>query len=661
MSLYFNQIRRLKDSHHYIQEITRQFALYRATQDQVDNQVYKAYNRATTNRLIVKEQAAAPLKQAAEFWTPTVPQEPGPPEEGAPTPVGTTTVMINFDHELEDRSTSNNDALFEFTNNQLLFAEGQGAQMNFAVNFNPTSNATFDKLWIPFSNSTQLVYDTPNGFSILTRIYPLTLADLGTQQVAAPAPLTNKVRYYGGPVLNKYNPQVINIYWGSQWSSGAHLTRRNSLNSAYATMLNSQHFGGVWQYGGIKKPVLSTTPQNIIVSSSSPPSSTWVPQINALLNGLIANGSLPNPESFGEPAMLLGNLDYRHIFAVHLPQGVILGEGGVPYAGGFAFRNFVPDGIVWYLYIAIPYSESESQDGSFNALQMQEQAWGHELFHAMSSPGFISSCGPEAQEMNGYLTDACNSPQHPMANGENCGTRLRLLSGTQVCTESYWSDMDGKCIAPGSGDSYKAEPTPPSGGGGTTIRRYIFQKMDDLDHGATAAIGSDGTVYFNVKKAGLEYKVKTAPGAVAVNTWADIWFTFSPSTNSPAIYVNNRKYTTPSTENLIWNNKHSHTIIGNYNVGATTGQFRGRMDEWRLYRNMLATAQQVDNFDANGLTITPVNVDSTQGVAIVNRCKIDSKLEPSPFKPSDIAPEIIPPVGIVSFTPTSFTVTSFTV
>ena len=76
---------------------------------------------------------------------------------------------------------------------------------------------------------------------------------------------------------------------------------------------------------------------------------------------------------------------------------------------------------------------------------------------------------------------------------------------------------------------------------------------------------------------------------------------------------------------------------------------------------MLATAQQVDNFDANGLTITPVNVDATQGVAIVNRCKIDSKLEPSPFKPSDIAPEIIPPVGIVSFTPTSFTVTSFTV
>ena len=204
MSSYFNQIRRLKDSHHYIQEITRQFALYRATQDQVDNQVYKAYNRATTNRLIVKEQAAAPLKQAAEFWTPTVPQEPGPEEQpGAPTPVGTTTVMLNFDHELEDRSTSNNDALFEFTNNQLLFAEGQGAQMNFAVNFNPTSNSTFDKLWIPFSNSTQLVYDTPNGFSILTRIYPITLADLGTQQAAAPAPLTNRVKYFGGPILQQ--------------------------------------------------------------------------------------------------------------------------------------------------------------------------------------------------------------------------------------------------------------------------------------------------------------------------------------------------------------------------------------------------------------------------------------------------------------------------
>ena len=562
--------------------------------------------------------------------------------------------MLNFDHELEDRSTSNNDALFEFTNNQLLFAEGQGAQMNFAVNFNPTSNSTFDKLWIPFSNSTQLVYDTPNGFSILTRIYPLTLADLGTQQAAAPAPLTNRVKFWGGPVYNKYNPIVHNIYWGTEWSSGAHLTRRNSLNSAYATLLASDHYKGLWQYGGIKTPVLASTQQNIHVNTNCP-DCIWEDASWAVIENLINSGSLPNPNSFGEAAEYLGQLDYRHIFVVHLPSGTTLSwECPTPRAGGVAWRRTHPDvgGSVYCGYTTLVYSDAGSN--GFTALQMQMQAWAHEIMHLLTGPVF-NGCA----QYSGYNTDGCLGLQHPFANGQNCGAELRTLSGTSILTERYWSDMDGKCIAPGSGETWTREPAPQPGG--TTIRRYIFQKMDDLDHGATGAIGADGTVYLNVKKAGLEYKVKTAPGAVKVNTWADIWFTFSPSTNSPAIYVNNVKYTTPSSENLIWNNKHSHTIIGNYNVGATTGQFRGRMDEWRLYRNMLATAQQVDNFDANGLTITPVNVDSTQGVAIVNRCKIDSKLEPSPFVVTDIAPEIIPPVGIVSFTPTSFTVTSFTV
>ena len=181
--------------------------------------------------------------------------------------MGTTTIMINFDHELEDRSTSNNDALFEFTNNQLLFAEGQGAQMNFAVNFNPTSNSTFDKLWIPFSNRTQLVYDTPNGFSILTRIYPITLADLGTQQVAAPAPLTSRMKYFGGPILNKYNVEIYNIWWGSAWNSGTPASDKTALQSSYNTIINSDHFKGMWQYNGVKAPVIAN---NNVVHTATP-------------------------------------------------------------------------------------------------------------------------------------------------------------------------------------------------------------------------------------------------------------------------------------------------------------------------------------------------------------------------------------------------------
>ena len=64
--------------------------------------------------------------------------------------------------------------------------------------------------------------------------------------------------------------------------------------------------------------------------------------------------------------------------------------------------------------------------------------------------------------------------------------------------------------------------------------------------------------------------------------------------------------------------------------------------------------------ETNGLTITAVNVDSTQGVAIVNRCKIDSKLENNVFVAADIDPDIIAPVGLASFTGASFTDLSFT-
>ena len=195
------------------------------------------------------------------------------------------------------------------------------------------------------------------------------------------------------------------------------------------------------------------------------------------------------------------------------------------------------------------------------------------------------------------------------------------------------------------------------------VRRYIFQKLDDLDNGATAAIGSSGSVFFNVKKAGIEYKVKTAAGVVKPNEWADCWFVWDTATNTPTIYINNVKYATASTEALAWNNTHSHTIIANYNMGATIGQYRGRMDDFRLYRSALVEDAQVDTFAGNGLTITeglnsPPNPD--EGVFIVNRVKIDKQLQNTGvYVPGDVASGDVPS-ATASFTTTSFTTTSFT-
>lgn len=184
--------------------------------------------------------------------------------------------------------------------------------------------------------------------------------------------------------------------------------------------------------------------------------------------------------------------------------------------------------------------------------------------------------------------------------------------------------------------------------------------MDDLDNGATAAIDPNGVIYFNVKKNATEYKVKTTAGRVVVGQWADLWFAFDYATNSPRIFVNGVLFTTASTEALLWNNTHSHMIIGNYNMGATVGQLRAAMDDFRLYRNSVITSDQVDNLTNNGLTIT--NIDPTQevGVAIVNRVRLNSPLANSGvFVSADAAAgDVAAPM--LSFTPTSFTTTSFT-
>lgn len=609
--------------------------MYKATQDQVDNVQYKAYNRTTTNRLIVREQAAAPLKQAAEFYLPTIPTEPGPPDD--PTvPIATQTLLLNFDQELKDRSSSKNDALFEFTNNQLLFIAGQGAQMNFAVNFNPSSNSSYDKIWVPFSNSTQMVYDTPSGFSIFTRIMPSTLTNLGTQAVVAPAPMTGRVQYQGGPAYTAVNPTMHVIWWGSGWNSGSPESFKNTIKTDFANLLASQYFNSLWQYGGTKKPASIIHVDNTSFSIPGPTALTFTDMVNCIRNSQ-TTGLVPNPDNFmnanaADPAFPW--MDLHHVFFLMIPPNKTLppGYGGAHSSAGTGVStNTYAWGSVGYNTTHDPsLGASDAEDNAFQGIT-------HELIDLLSDPFPSGTQGTGAYS----IPDCQNGVPGSVFSGrceiaQICGHIQKRISSAWV--EAYYSDMDGKCVVPGV-DNYVHEPTATTG---TTIRRYIFQKMDDLDNGATAALGSDGTVYFSVKKAGVEYRRQTASGSVNTNAWCDLWFTFNYSTNTPAIYVNNVKYTTTSTEGLLWNNTHSHMIIGNYNLGPSIGQYRGKMDEFRLYRNTIVSDAQVDNLNTNGLTITDINVDETQGVAIVNRCKIDTPLATDVYEPDDVELDDVP-------------------
>ena len=582
--------------------------------------------------------------------------------------------MINFDHELQDRSTFRNHAIHEFTNQQLLFAEGKDVGLSFAVNFNPASNSTYDKLWIPFSNSTQIIYDTPSGFSIFTRINPLLLSFGSTQTTpppaAGPAPLTNRMRYYGGPVCNKYNVAIYNIWWGSAYNSGTAQDRRQTLQSQMNTICSSDFFTPFWQYLGIKKPVVGG---NVVHTQTSIPSGDEITfeKVQEVIEKARDLGQVPDWDANGEATTPeIGIMDLKHRYHVIIPMGKVLPPGfGAGSDVSYTHQNTPgTPGTVWYMYCGQtpPDPSVTGTHPGQDIIQRSTEMWTHETIHHLESAAVALAC-PPSSALNGragflYVDESINFCSDMIHT--NCGSRYKTLSGSSIMVPSIWSDMDGTCVAAGTGDNWTR---PPAGGTGPppppvdpNTRRYIFQKMDDLDNAATASIGPDGTVYFSVKKAGIEYKVKSTPAALVINQWADMWFTFDSTANQARMYINNFLHNTASSEVPAWNNTHSHFILANNNLGASAAQFRGRMDDFRLYRSAVVNSTDVDNLNNNGLTVTGIESTPEQGVFIVNRVKIDKKLDnTSVYVPGDVASGDVP-AATASFTTTSFSSTSFT-
>jgi hypothetical protein len=574
-----------------------------------------------------------------------------------------------------------------------MFTDGATSALSFAVDFNHNSNVTYDKIWVPFSDKIQVVYDTPGGFSILTRIKPTVVSDLGTSTTPGPAPVTNNIVYEGGAVLNKYKIQIWNIFWGSGWNdtntetwwryatgSGQNVNGpsiRSAIITGMQNIANSEYWDGLWSYGGrsnikgisIGGNITNTTTPYPMSLGQYLPSTGGVAGLGAepVILDERAAGHIPNWDINGEAMtdkdgnafpsghQLAGSfMDYKHIYFVHLDPRHLSQEG----TAGFAWKSWTPGnppGTVNYLYNVLQFTAPE-QTTDFTPAQHSMNAWCHELFHHIGETAVFGICGNGIGGFSFRKGSECTWISH---SSPGCQSRIRrLASANSTTVPSYWSDIDGRCIAPATGENWTRPPaTTPTG---SIIRRYIFQKMDDLDNGATAAIGTDGAVYFNVKKNAIEYKIKSAAGVIKANEWVDLWFAFNNATNSPKIFVNNVLYTTPSTEVLLWNNTHSHLIIGNYNMGATVGQLRAAMDDFRMYRNSVVTSDQVDNVLNNGLTVTDVDVTQERGVAIVNRTRLNKQLENTGVFVGADAEAADVPATKVSFTTDSFTSTSFT-
>jgi hypothetical protein len=122
-----------------------------------------------------------------------------------------------------------------------------------------------------------------------------------------------------------------------------------------------------------------------------------------------------------------------------------------------------------------------------------------------------------------------------------------------------------------------------------------------------------------------------------------IWAIFNKSTNSAELYIDNIRYTTPSTITETWNNAHSHFIIGNFNTGSSGMPARGRVDDFRLYRNGVVAQAEVGNMWDNKHTIEYVPVGEGYAVAIAGFVKLDEPLNNNTFVTANFDPTILPP------------------
>jgi hypothetical protein len=614
--------------------------------------------------------------------TPPPPGPPGPPPgplpppspPSTPTPTGTLSMMLNFNNSINDDSGLQNHALMDGGTQR--FAAGATSALGNSISLNPLPNQ-------------QASFTT--------------------------AASTSLIKYYGGPVFNRYNAQVYNIFWGSEWNStsvapwfgGGNInavTLRNTLTSAFSTITNSDYHKGLWQYGDIKPPIIGG---NVVHTTTALPSGGDVSltDVSNCINGAISAGQVPNPNSFGEPTAMngqtgFGSLDYRHIYIVILPPSKRLLVGGARYSG-YANRGRTSTSGVWYVYAGINLG-SPTSDAT--TAQWAEQTWGHELIHDATNPAMVYNCS----NISGYMcpdpsTGVCLALNHTLPGVENChvSNRFKALPNTSVFVDYYWSDKDGDCIAPGTGDPWtppplgtpppSPTPPPPSPPGvpppspspstetfeklwvpfSNTIQiihntspgfsvfcriypytltttsagamRVLWIKQDDLNNGAHAILGPDGAVYFTVKKDNVRYKVRTDPGVISANAWHHLWFTFDKSTNSATIYANNIRYSTPSTVTEYWNNTHSHFIIGNSNTGSAGNPYRGRIDDFRLYRNGVVSQSSVQNMWDNQHTIEAIPVGDQYAVAIAGFVKLDEPLNNNTFVTANFDTTILPP------------------
>ena len=123
---------------------------------------------------------------------------------------------------------------------------------------------------------------------------------------------------------------------------------------------------------------------------------------------------------------------------------------------------------------------------------------------------------------------------------------LKFMESSGTVTNDF---MGGLTATLTNGAFWDFDPTYPH-----TIlqnQRYIA-KRDDTNNGYTIWVETDGVLYFQIKKGGSDFQVKTS-SAMSLNTWYWIVITWTAGTNTAKIYRNGTDITTSTSTRIEYN------------------------------------------------------------------------------------------------------------
>jgi len=127
------------------------------------------------------------------------------------------------------------------------------------------------------------------------------------------------------------------------------------------------------------------------------------------------------------------------------------------------------------------------------------------------------------------------------------------------------------------------------------MRRLIMSAVDDTNNKWALTLDSSGICYFNVRKAGIDYKAQVS--GFTTGAWQHIGATFNGATNSALVY-RNAVVGTSSVATAEYNYDDptfAFMVVGVNYLDQDLSYYAGYYDEIRYYRSVVLTPTQITN------------------------------------------------------------------